>query len=1211
MNINNKLLKYGQCMLVMVALAWQCQGRADDAEIYSASKPAVSPNILFLLDTSGSMQEKVAADANGVEKTRMQVMQEVLGEVLKAAPANLNIGLMRYGGEAVDDANGVSFPISPIDAEALPVLTQAIAPDQDNLPDPLTGTPVRQFLSDVANSWSATGNTPIVDALYEAAHYFRGEPVSAGALVADQVRAAHPSTYKGTFSYNACSTYSSPFPCNNTAGLCSGQVVAGSCAQTWLDVGCEQYAMLPNQCCGWGYTDVDESGNGTNYQCTGGFTCDQPDYGNCLVKSPQIQAEVCQQTICLSAVEGTANYTSPIVSDCQPNYLVLMSDGKPEYQAGTGVYPLARSAIETLVGASCADAPFGYQSGTCGRELVEFLATVDQNPTLAGKQLIKTFTIGFALDEVNATAYMQSLASMGGMAALDRDGLRNGFRRILAEASGMPTVAPSLAYAANQPHAALLAANAAPLPAKQDDPLLTAWSLWSTFLHDPELAAALSQWLGRGWTGMPSLAVTGGGFFSADNVQGLTDAFSSILDKVQVSSSSFASPSYKVDPNSLLAHADEVYIPMFAQSSTAAWAGNLKKFKLKAGVIVGKDDAPAVDARGQFIEGAWDFWGSVASGADVASGGAASLLDPATRTLYTDQGIAGGGLVALDVNVDKALLGDVTMSDGQREAIIQYARGYTATGEARKQMGDIMNSKPVLVQDAMGKNYVLTGTNEGYLHAFDASTGVEQWAFMPSGLLKNLKILLQNEAVTSHVYGLDGALTVWHDDKNHDGLIKVADGDKTYLYFGLRRGGSAYYALDITVMNSPKLVWQLDKATTGFNALGESWSKPVLAQMRVANPENAATSILKNVLVFGGGFDPALEEADPALRVADGSGYDVYIVDAQSGSLLWSLRRDVSSAALNLKNSIPGDIRVLDMDRNGALDRLYFADTGGKVWRVDMDVDVKDGDPSSLYDYRKARLSGFADLAGAGADRRMFYYEPDVAVTDVQGQTLLTLAIGSGYRSHPLKSAAEDRFYVLVDRQPFADPDTSLFPIQENGNLISLDELDSSRSLLSDTTLTGWYYDLPNAGEKVLAPALTFMNKVIFTTFSAAETSGTDVCKVSSSTGRAYVLDIFNGLAVADLDPDNADSKDRSVVVGVNEIPDMPQVVFQKPTAKDGGACTASDCQQAVEVRVGKMQRPLLDASNTDNNSTNMAERLDLGNRLPRAFWLDQDVGAD
>jgi Tfp pilus tip-associated adhesin PilY1 len=475
---------------------------------------------------------------------------------------------------------------------------------------------------------------------------------------------------------------------------------------------------------------------------------------------------------------------------------------------------------------------------------------------------------------------------------------------------------------------------------------------------------------------------------------------------------------------------------------------------------------------------------------------------------------------------------------------------------------------------------------------------------MPQSLLKNIRHFYDNNQAKTHFYGVDGQLVTWMLDKNGDGKVDASQGEKAYLFFGLRRGGRAYYALDITDIAAPKLAWTLNSSQADFAELGESWSKPALAKMRV-QATVADPMELKDVLVFGGGFDPALEEENPASRTPDAMGRDVFIVDALTGDKLWSLRDDVNGADALLTHSIPGDIRVLDMDRNGALDRLYFADTGGKVWRVDMDMDLRDTD-ASMYDYADARLTLLANLAGSGTDKRKFYYEPDVALMQHQGQTVMTLAIGSGYRSHPQSAGIQDRFYVLKDENVYTPPDPDTFTTLTDADLTEADALAGAGKNLLDAGYYGWYYDLPNNAEKVLAPAVTFLNKVVFTTFAVGDGASDDPCNAPANTARAYVIDLFNGQAVADLNRDgtvDAD-KDRSVVAGVNEILSGAQIVFLDPVGSNGvDACTEGDCQQSVDIRVGKMLLPVMDSNNA--LGTGVAGSVDLTDILPRTFWRD------
>ncbi len=1216
---------------------------ADETEIYFTDKSGeVAPNVLFVIDASGSMRQVVTGDATS--RTRLQVLKDSFQEVMNTAPANLNVGLMHYANHGLGEdywwssIKGTNFPISPIDGVVQPLIESY--GNSDNLPNPApapASTAVRSFLASIVNSWDANGYTPIVDSLYEAARYFRGEPVKWGMDVPRIGWAAHPLTYDNA---PTC-TASHDAECVKSWGQCNTNIVAGSCSST-----------SHNQCCNW----ITTGGDGSGY-------CKDDDYTCATI------IEKCKHTIC-DAVAGAPTYKSPMQYSCQANYLVLMSDGKPEYPYfpglgdtdGTHYYPPSVKNLETAdfkpmppgwdtyfnpliannnsqikvtprlqdylgtAANNCgttAAAPRGYNSGRCGSELTHWLADTDNNTTLEGKQKVETYTVAFALgDEPTGTAYLKDLAT------------------------------------------------------KED------------------------------------------GAFTADNAEELAGAFKAILSSISKAASSFSSPTYAIDTSSMLAHSDEVYIPMFDRSSTAMWPGNLKKFartldgKIVGGTLVRDDQnrviggAPVVNDKGELLDTADDLWGPL-SGSDVTTGGAASQLPvPDDRNLYTDvstdanltaaknalsisntSDLTDGKLLGLpevpgkkvkywlpDADGDgtsclgyyydcagkrhtvlgnyQTKVGCVTISsvaitcpatdyltDSARETLINFARGEiddpasddpTAT-IPRQQMGDMLNSKPLIVDYGDGEERIFAATNEGFLHSIDTEDGEEQWAFMPKSLLPNIKTFMENLPTKEHVYGIDGPLTLWNYDKNFDGEIKATDGDKRVLFFGLRRGGMAYYALDITSPDNPVILWKKEN-TFGtdegvLNSLGETWSKPTLAKMRIGS---ATSNEVRNVVVFGAGYDASKDEEAVANRPSDELGRDVMIVDALTGEIHWSLQRDVydSNPANNpIKHSIPGDIRVLDMDRNGTLDRLYFADTGGNVWRVDMDHDLRDSDPD-MYNYDDAILTKIADLGTNGAhgtDTRKFFYEPDTALLQHNGKTYMTISLGSGYRTHPLNTNTEDRFYVLMEPNVYNEPPAG-FVALKNADLVNAKTgftgvNDNLLTPPADTVYKGWYYDFAHTGEKVLAPAVTFLNKVVFTTFAPVDKNGegvagdpsVDPCVVPPNSARAYVLDLFTGKAVANLDRNTAtgtNGKDEFVVAGFNEILDAAKIIFRMPSAADGGDCAAGDCQQTVEIRVGKLEMPILDASNDiqDVGVGGVTGSVDLTDILPRMFWLDHNV---
>ncbi len=1312
-------------LLLIAPLLFASVLMADDAEIYYAQSISANPNILFVLDTSLSMECK--ADSNGLYdkpdtscvnknivpdsggKTRMKVMQEAFSSVMSAAPNNINVGLMRYGGHTENNANGISFPVKPIDldkdgnGDARSILLSGIADlTKDNLPDPAAGEPVRQFLSTITNKWKAGGNTPIVDALYEATLYYRGDAVDFGTSKPVHVRASHPSTYTNDGTLNCqnndiwCNNSTTPSQCISGLPLLDCKQESETICKQWQTVSvpgtcqecttvqqpstcqncttvqqastcqaCEtvQQASTCNVCTIIGY---DESGKPikscknepcmkdvqqctdyscmkdvqqcTNYscmkdvkQCTN-YSC-MKDEQQCA-QQETITNEMCRQVSASCA--GGKRYTSPMEYECQANYIVLMSDGRPEYsgtQSNGGSinkYPLRKSNIQTLTntGSNCGNnAPNGYKSGTCGPELAKFLATKDQATAHAGKQTIGTFTVAFGVDDPQGQAYLASLANMpeASYAANDTASLQLALEQVIRRVNQVDNSqvlgVDNAAYQTPD-----FTVTKPSVLANQQGLYQNVFGLLGAETKLVSIRTALLEFLNpiQYWQQLRSLAAVNPGAFTAGNLNDLTNSFNTILDKIDSMSSSFSSPTYSIDKGNLLAHGDNIYIPVFERSQLPLWSGNLKKFKIatkaidadsdgvvdleKGQIYSTKNNKPAVDSKGQFTDDAWDLWSGSASadGKPVTAGGAAAKLSPTSRNLYTDAGGSVGTLASSNAQISKILLGDPGMEDSLRDSLLAFARGYDKDGTTvRHHMGDIMNSKPVVIDYSDGKSYVIVGTNEGYLHVFDSETGAEQWAFMPQILLKNIRTFFDNNQAKTHVYGLDGQLTPWIQDKNGDGKVDKANGEHAYLFFGMRRGDRAYYALDITDMSQPKVQWSISNSDSNFAELGESWSKPALAKMRV-QPDPLQPAELKDVLVFGGGFDPALEEADPSKRNPDSMGRDVFIIDAQDGKKLWSLRADVSGADAKLEHSIPGDIRVLDMDRNGALDRLYFADTGGHLWRVDMDIDIRDAD-SSLYDYKKARLTLFADLAGSGTDSRKFYYEPDVALMQDKGQTILTIAIGSGYRSNPLNTAISDRFYVLKDPNVYQSAPATFIALKDD-NLEEADALASGGGTVLDAGKVGWYYDLPHTGEKVLAPAISFLNKVVFTTF-ANDGKTTDPCNAPPNSARAYVLDLFNGQAVADLDRDGSLdlAKDKFVIAGINEILGGAQVIFNAPTATNGiDPCSASDCQQTVDIRVGKMLLPVMDSTNAPGGS--VASSVDLTDILPRMFWLDHNV---
>jgi len=494
-----------------------------------------------------------------------------------------------------------------------------------------------------------------------------------------------------------------------------------------------------------------------------------------------------------------------------------------------------------------------------------------------------------------------------------------------------------------------------------------------------------------------------------------------------------------------------------------------------------------------------------------------------------------------------------------------------------------------------------TPTNDGYLHSINGRTGVENWAFLPRELLNKLKLLMADDPTTTKHYGLDGQITLIKYDINGDGIIDAAAGDRVLLYFGTGRNADvhAYYALDVTYKTNPRFMWMINGTTPSGNPtlpdLGQAWSTPTVARVNIGGGGVTQNS-QKLVLIMGGGYDPA--EDGYTYVNADAVGNHIYMVDALYGTLLWSAGGSSSSSdyrIARMTHSIPSPVTVLDTNGDGFADRLYVGDMAGQVWRFDI---YNGQSVSNLVVGGVMASLGTKEESAPHSklNTRRFYSAPDVAAVEKAGNpTFLNIAIGSGYRGHPLDVSGAtstdttptvDRMYAIRDYHPFdqltqANYTAMMLP----ANLIvdsSLQDITTAAQSIVPVPSgsPGWklLLNTHGTGEKVLVPARTFNDFVFFTTYSPNVAITTDPCVgVGSGTNRSYIVSVFDGSAVVDRNNSGSVTvADRSFDLSQGGI--APETTFLFPAGtgtnpdgtQSGGATGGSKgpvvCLQGVEV---------------------------------------------
>ena len=783
----------------------------------------------------------------------------------------------------------------------------------------------------------------------------------------------------------------------------------------------------------------------------------------------------------------TSKYQSPIEYQCQKNFVILLTDGEPTNDTNADSSIEGLSGFSTVTGSSSC-------SGDCLDELAQYMYSKDCSTGASGlddTQNVITYTIGFTTNQT------------------------------------------LLSNAANK---------------------------------------------------------GGGKYYTADDTSGLTDAFTQILTEIMAVNTTFIAPAVSVNAFNRFTHRDELYYAVFRPASTPKWDGNVKRYQLDGDPpkIVDANGTAAVDSNTGFFKTTsrsyWTIDDDAPDGDVVNKGGAAGML-ALPRTIYTYTGssapddesltAAGNELHEDNADITVEMLGDAAMSAADRTTLLQWARGVDvldddadeAEDDIRRSIGDPLHTKPVLITyggtEANPDITLFAGTNEGFLHAIDPDDGTEVFTFVPQELLPNLQKLYDDSASVAHPYGLDGPLTVWFNDLNDNGVIYNTSGtlessESVYLYQGMRRGGSNYYALDVTTRTSPVLKWVIKggaDGTSGFDELGQTWSAATKAKIKVGGTDTT-------VLVFGGGYDE--DQDNNSVAQADAIGRAIFMVNASTGTKVWQAGPagtdaggDPDLVLSEMTNSIPADVRVLDTDGDGYTDRMYAADMGARIWRFDID---NSGDDSTVTGGIIAKLG---DLVGnVPADNRRFYYSPDVSLS--KDRTHINIAIGSGYRAHPLDTDVHDAIFVIHDYAVYGpstdadgDPVYTAITMDDlydtTDNLIgegTTSQVDSAKSTLAGKQ--GWYIWLNKTddsfvGEKVLAKTLTTHSLLMFSTFTPVATAS-NACSPSQGSSRLYIVNIGDGTPAYDLDLSggNLTRSDREYSLTAPGIPPEPSLIFHE-----------------------------------------------------------------
>ena len=317
------------------------------------------------------------------------------------------------------------------------------------------------------------------------------------------------------------------------------------------------------------------------------------------------------------------------------------------------------------------------------------------------------------------------------------------------------------------------------------------------------------------------------------------------------------------------------------------------------------------------------------------------------------------------------------------------------------------------------RSMIFFGANDGMIHAVDARTGYEVFAFIPYNLLPKLRTLMDGQSVEQFDYFVDSSPKIAE--------VKLAGVWKTLLIIGQGYGGTFYSALDVTaagmgVAPDADGLSAVNALLSTFDSANESiqfsWAFPTYSSFDPDINFSAAVSEYPGgqVTLYGDlkgtatqvekrvGFtfsDPAvgpLKDDRSLTGVITGSGYfpdietslvnrggtpagrSLFVLDAATGLPVNNLGGscsgvgcyDAGDVSNGRKNAIQADVTAASDAGTPAVNVAYVGDIDGKYRRFDL-TPTGGIVPTVLIDTNQPIYSSSALLFVGTTSRYLFF----------------------------------------------------------------------------------------------------------------------------------------------------------------------------------------------------------------------------------------------
>jgi type IV pilus assembly protein PilY1 len=584
---------------------------------------------------------------------------------------------------------------------------------------------------------------------------------------------------------------------------------------------------------------------------------------------------------------------------------------------------------------------------------------------------------------------------------------------------------------------------------------------------------------------LTAFAIAGGTgtYFAATSADALTSDLQSIVARIIAATQSTASTAV----NSGGLHTGSVaYLAQFTTSdSYQDWTGDLNAWPVDP--VTGQVDTTPGNqlwsARAQ-LDGQSSNSRLIVTWDPVAKSGTPFRWSPALAPAGISSSTTLGAALA------------AFPADPNGQDVLQYLRGSTAQevrngGPFRNRthkLGDIVFSAPLYVGAPNGmmqtadyfafvtahasrSPVVYVGANDGMLHAFDAATGAERFAYVPNAVFNNLAKLANPYYNQQHQYFVNGS------PRSAD--VKFAsDGSWHTLLVGTEgAGGSSVFALDVSAPDSLVSEAQLAQAVLWEFTdpdMGLSFSEPEIV-----------TTAAGWMVIVGNGYNSPNQK--PLL----------YGLDPQTGAILAKVDLCAAVAAAcntSVANGLSSVAVVNSYGQvSGAANVVYAGDLQGNVWRVD----ITDPSPKNWI------VSVMFQTTDPNGAPQPITTVPAVTLNPRFPNLLGTMVyVGTGQLLGipDLSTTQIQTLYGIYDAPTGATPPVGFAGIPSRVNLqpqvLAMESVNGSSVRTVPTpaavplpptagAVRGWYMDLSlSAGERVITdPEIEAGGGVVFTTY--------------------------------------------------------------------------------------------------------------------------------